>query len=99
MYIKGSKFSMQRKRRRANPFKVILLLLLIGALFYFDRMVVPTIPQFFQPTPTPTRVPESIISDARSLEAEGKYSLAITSYKQAVAADPRNPENFMALRD
>jgi len=97
MYIKGSKFSMQRKRRRANPFKVILLLLLIGVLIYFDRMVVPTIPQFFQPTPTPTRVPESIISDAKSLEAEGKYSLAITSYKQAVAADPRNPENFMAL--
>ncbi|HOW91957.1 MAG TPA: tetratricopeptide repeat protein [Anaerolineaceae bacterium] len=97
MYIKGSKFSMQKRRRRSNPFKVILLLVFIAAAIYFDRMVVPTIPQFFQPTPTPTRAPESLVTDARSLEQEGKYVLAVTAYKQAVAADPRNPENFMAL--
>lgn len=88
---------MQKRRRRANPFKVILLLVLIGAVIYFDRMVVPTIPQFFQPTPTPTRAPESIVTDARGLEEEGKYALAITAYKDAVNSDPRNPENFMAL--
>lgn len=88
---------MQKRRRRSNPFKVILLLVLIAAAIYFDRMVVPTIPQFFQPTPTPTRAPESLVTDARGLEEEGKYALAITAYKQAVAADPRNPENFMAL--
>lgn len=97
MYIKGSKFSMQKRRKRSNPFKVILLLVFIAAAVYFDRMVVPTIPQFFQPTPTPTRAPESLVTDARDLEEEGKYALAITAYKQAVAADPRNPENFMAL--
>ena len=97
MYIKGSKFSMQKKRRRANPFKVILLLVLIGVVIYFDRMVVPTIPEFFQPTSTPTRAPESLVTDAKGLETEGKYSLAITAYKDAVSADPRNPENFMAL--
>ena len=97
MYIKGSKWSMQKKSRRSNPFRVIILLALIGTVIYLDRMVVPTIPQFFQPTPTPTRAPESIATDAKGLEAEGKYSLAITAYKDAVMADPRNPDNFIAL--
>ncbi len=97
MYIRGSKWSMQKKSRRSNPFRVIVLLVLIGAVIYLDRMIVPTIPQFFQPTPTPTRAPEAISTDAKGLEAEGKYSLAITAYKDAVMADPRNPENFIAL--
>ncbi len=97
MYIKGSKWSMQKKSRRSNPFRVIILLVLIAAVIYLDRMIVPTIPQFFQPTPTATRAPESIASDAKGLEAEGKYSLAITAYKDAVRADPRNPDNFIAL--
>lgn len=97
MYIKGSKWSMQKKSRRSNPFRVILLLALIGAVIYLDRMVVPTIPLFFQPTPTATKAPESITAEAKALEAEGKYPLAITAYKEAVAADPRNPDNFMAL--
>ena len=97
MYIKGSKWSMQKKKRRSNPFRVILLIVLIAAAIYFDRMIVPTIPQFFLPTPTPTRAPESITSDAKGLEAEGKYPLAIAAYKDAVRADPRNPHNFIAL--
>jgi tetratricopeptide (TPR) repeat protein len=97
MYIRSSKFSMRKKSRRVNPFKVILLLVVIAAVIYFDRMIVPTIPQFFQPTPTPTRAPESILMDARRLEEEGKYAMAITAYQDAVIADPRNPENFMAL--
>ncbi len=97
MYIKGSNWSMQKKRRRSNPFRVILLLVIIGAVIYFDRMVIPTIPEFFQPTRTPTRAAESFVSDAKGLETEGKYSQAITAFKEAVAADPRNPQNFIAL--
>ena len=88
---------MQKKRRRSNPFRVILLLLAIAAVIYFDRMVIPTIPEFFQPTRTPTRAAESIASDAKGLEGEGKYSQAIIAYKEAVAADPRNPQNFISL--
>jgi tetratricopeptide (TPR) repeat protein len=88
---------MRKKSRRSNPFKIIFLVILIAAVIYFDRMVAPTIPQFFQPTPTATRAPESILTDARDLEEEGKYAMAITAYEEAVISDPRNPENFMAL--
>ena len=97
MYIKGSKWSMQRKRRRINPFRVALLLLFVGALVVFDRMVVPTIPQLFVYTPTPTRAPESFITEAEKLEEQGKYSQAIQTYNEAVLADPRNPASYIAL--
>ena len=97
MYIKGSKWNMQHKRRRANPFRIIFLVLVVAALIYFNQLVVPTIPPLFVATPTPTRPPESFVTDAQKLEEEGKYPLAITSYKQAVQADPRNPSNYIAL--
>jgi tetratricopeptide (TPR) repeat protein len=97
MYIKGSNWNMQRKRQRGNPFRVIMLLLVVGVLIYFDRIVVPTIPPLFVATPTPTRPPESFITEAQKLEASGKYALAINAYNQAVMSDPRNPASYIAL--
>ena len=97
MYIKGSKWSMQKKRRRANPFRVIALLAVIGIIVLINQLVVPTMPTLFGSTPTPTRPPESFITDAQALEKEGKYALAIQTYNQAVLADPKNPSNFVAL--
>ncbi|MCX6053783.1 MAG: tetratricopeptide repeat protein [Chloroflexi bacterium] len=88
---------MQHKRRRANPFRVIFLALLIIGLVYLDRMVIPTMPPLFVSTPTPTRPPESFISAAQSLEEAGKYSQAILAYGEAVQADPRNPASYVAL--
>ena len=89
---------MQKKRRRSNPFRVILLLLAIAAVIYFDRMVIPTIPEFFQPTRTPTRAAESISSDAKGLEGEGKYSQAIIAYKDAVAGRSAQPAELYLTR-
>ena len=97
MYIKGSNWSMQRKRRRANPFRVIALLAVIAVVILVNQLVVPTMPTLFGATPTPTRPPESFITDAKALEEQGKYSLAIQSYNQAVLADPKNPSNFVAF--
>jgi tetratricopeptide (TPR) repeat protein len=97
MYIKGSKWNMQKKHQRANPFRIIVLLLVVGALIYFNQMVVPTIPPLFVATPTPTRPPESYITDALKLETSGKYAQAILAYNQAVQADPRNPASYIAL--
>ena len=88
---------MNRKRRRSNPFTVILLLAVIAVMIYLNQVVVPTVPQMFAPTQTPTRAPESLVTDAEALEAEGKYTLAITSYEEAVKSDPRNPANYVAL--
>jgi tetratricopeptide (TPR) repeat protein len=96
MQIRGSKWSMsKRKSRRANPFTVILLLLAIGAVFLFDRTVAPTIPSLFEPTPTITQPPETYISSAEQLASTGKLKQAIDAYKQAMIVDPKNASIYI----
>jgi tetratricopeptide (TPR) repeat protein len=97
MYIKGSKWNMSRRRQRSNPFRVILLVFIIAGLFAADRFIVPTVPNLFSATSTPTRPVESYITDAQKLENEGRLTLAINAYKQAVQVDPKNPANYLAL--
>ncbi len=75
----------------------MLLLVLVGIGLYFSTVVVPATPPLFIPTPTPTRSPKSFISEAEQFYAEGKLAPAITSYKQAIAADPDNPALYIIL--
>jgi len=98
MQIRGSKWSMsKRKSRRTNPFTVIFLLLAIGALVLFDRAVAPSISPLFVPTPTATQPPETYISSAEQLASTGKLKQAIDAYKQAMIVDPKNPSIYIAL--
>jgi tetratricopeptide (TPR) repeat protein len=97
MYLQGSKWSMTRRKKRSNPWRVLILIILVAGAIYLNQVVVPNTPPLFMPTPTPTRSPESYVTEAQSLETEGKYSQAIESYKQAISVDPKNPSNFIAL--
>lgn len=97
MYLKGSKWSMSSRKRRSNPLRVIILVILVAAAIYVNQVVVPNTPPLFVPTPTPTRAPESFITEAQNLEGQGKYSQAIESYKLAIEADAKNPSSFLAL--
>lgn len=87
----------RKSSRRANPFRVIVLILLVGAFILFDQIVVPTMPALFVATPTATRPPESYITNAEKLVSEGKLSQAIQAYKEAILVDPKNPSNFISL--
>ena len=88
---------MTRRRRRSRPFRVIILLVLVGGLIYVNQVIVPATPPPFIPTPTPTRSPESFVTDAENLLNEGKFSQAIQAYEEAVQADPTNPSVFITL--
>lgn len=87
----------RRPTRRVNPWKVIFLLVLIGALVYFNRVVAPAMPQPFMPTPTETQSPEAIVNQAQTLYSEGKLTQAVAAYKQAIIADPGNPAIYVEL--
>ena len=87
----------RRPKKRTNPWRVILLLILIGIALYFNQVVVPATPPLFVPTPTVTRSPESFVNEAEQYFAQGKLSQAITSYENAIASDPNNPANFVTL--
>jgi tetratricopeptide (TPR) repeat protein len=97
MYLRGSKWTMKRRRRSVNFWLVIFLLAAVGAFVYLDLFVVPTAQPLFIPTTTPTRDPRSYAQEAEARLNEGKISQAIDLYKQANEADPKNAANYLAL--
>ena len=88
---------MQRRTKRANPWRVIVLAILVAAAIYVNQVIVPATPPLFIPTPTPTLPPESFITKAEELKAQGKYTLAIQAYNDAIKVDPRNPALYLSL--
>ena len=88
---------MTRRRRRPNLFgwAVFGLVLLFG--YYFDQIYLPAQPNPFEPTPTPTRSPESLKTEAEALFDEGKLLQSIDAYKAAIKASPQDPTLYIAL--
>lgn len=98
MYLRGSKWNMTRKRRkRSNPWRIFVLVALIGGMFYVNQVILPNTQPLFVPTPTPTRSPESFVNEAETLFDEGKLSQSITAYEEAILSDPENPSNYVEL--
>jgi tetratricopeptide (TPR) repeat protein len=97
MYLKGSKWSMNRRRKRPNWFRIILLSLLVLGGAYVNRFILPNQPQLGVPTPTVTRSPESFVTEAEEHFAQGKLLAAIESYKQAIASSPEDSAVYVAL--
>jgi tetratricopeptide (TPR) repeat protein len=97
MYLKGSRMSMSRRRKRSSPLRVLVLLVLVGGALYINQVVVPATPPLFIPTATPTRSPDFYIQDAEKLIQDGKITQAIEAYKEAVKANPNNPNIYVTL--
>jgi tetratricopeptide (TPR) repeat protein len=97
MYLKGSKWSMNKRRQKIHWFRDIVLILLIAAGLYFDRVVLPSTPSPFEATPTPTRPPESFLTEAQTLFEAGKLTQSIQAYEQGIAAQPNDPTSYVAL--
>ena len=97
MYLHGNKWSYTKRKKRSNPWSIIILVLIIGAALYFEQVIVPVTPPLFIPTSTPTSSPESFVAKAESLLAQGKLAPAIQAYQDAVQSDPKNPANYVAL--
>lgn len=97
MYLKGSKWSMNRRRQHFNWFRIILLTLLIAAGLYLDRFVIPAAPAFFEPTATATRPAESYLTEAQGLFDQGKLAQAINVYQQAIEVNPDDATVYVAL--
>jgi tetratricopeptide (TPR) repeat protein len=98
MYLRGSKWSMTRsRRRRSRPWRIGLLVVVILGLLYFNQFVITTMPAPFTATATPTRSVESFLNEAQVLYSEGKLTQAISAYKKAIISDPENPSIFLEM--
>jgi tetratricopeptide (TPR) repeat protein len=97
MYLSNKRLNMNKHKRRGNPIRIFLLVILVGVGIYVNQVVIADVPPLFIPTPTPTRAPESFVTDAQALENEGKLSQAIDAYRQAILADSTNTGNYISL--
>jgi tetratricopeptide (TPR) repeat protein len=88
---------MNKRRKPMRIGRVLILAILVGGAVYVNQFIVPTVPPPFIPTSTPTRAPESYITEAQRLENGGKFSQAITMYNQAIQSDPKNPATYVSL--
>ena len=88
---------MNRRKKRPNYFSLMILGLVLLFGYYFDQVYLPTQPNPFEPTPTPTRSPESFVTEAETLYAEGKLLPTIDAYQAAVSASPQDSSLYVAL--
>ena len=88
---------MNRRRKRPNYFSwtVLGLVLLFG--YYFNQIYLPAQPNPFEATPTATRSPESLVTEAKELFKNGKLFQAIDAYEQAVKSSPQDPTIYIEL--
>lgn len=97
MYLRGSKWSMNKRRKPWNWFRIILLGVLVAGAVYVNQFIVPNVQPIGIPTPTPTRDPEFFVSEAEQLFADGKLSQAIDAYTEVVRARPRDSASYIAM--
>ncbi|HVF24313.1 MAG TPA: tetratricopeptide repeat protein [Anaerolineales bacterium] len=88
---------MNRRRRRPNYFgwTVFGLVVLFG--YFFNQVYLPTQPNPFEATPTPTRSPESLVTEAQALFEDGKLLDSIEAYQAAINASPGDPLLYVAI--
>ena len=88
---------MNRRRKRPNYFSwtVLGLVLLFG--YYFNQIYLPAQPNPFEATPTSTRSPESLVTEAKELFKNGKLLPAIEAYQQAIKSSPQDPALYIEL--
>jgi tetratricopeptide (TPR) repeat protein len=98
MYLpRSSKWSMNRRRRRPNYFGWIVFGLVVLFGYFFNQVYLPSQPNPFEATPTPTRSPESLVTEAQAFYEHGKLSDAIKAYQAAINASPEDPTLYIAL--
>ena len=88
---------MNRRKRRPNYFGIAILILVLLFGYYFDQVYITQIDNPFEPTPTPTRSPESFVTEAQALFEEGKLLPAIDAYEQAINSSPQDSSLYVAL--
>ncbi len=98
MYINEKKNLFHQPRGQSNPYRVMLLILIIVVLIavlrsYAQGEIWPP----FVPTPTPTRTVNSYVVEGSTHFQAGNLEKAIESYQKAMALEPNNPEIMVEL--
>jgi tetratricopeptide (TPR) repeat protein len=88
---------MTRRRKRPNLFGWTLFGLVVLFGYYLNQVYLPAQPNPFEATPTATRSPESLATEAENLFKDGKLLPSIEAYQEAIEASPQNPALYIAI--
>ena len=88
---------MTRRRKRPNLFSWAIFGLVVLFGYYLNQVYLPAQPNPFEATPTPTRSPESLATEAEELFKQGKLLQSIEAYEEAINASPQDPALYIAL--
>jgi tetratricopeptide (TPR) repeat protein len=89
MQLKGDQLPLGDSRGRFRPWRILVLLALIGGGILFAQMVQRRqIKPLFLPTDTPTRTPLSYQQQAEAFFSAGDLGSSIAAYRQAVLLAP-----------
>lgn len=88
---------MTRRRKRPNFFSWAILGLVVLFGYYLNQVYLPAQPNPFEATPTATRSPESLVTEAENLFKDGKLLQSIEAYDEAIKASPQNPALYIAI--
>ncbi len=98
MYLQGKEPSFRKTHKKANPYRVLVLLALI--VFFFtvlSGIARGDIEPLFMPTPTPTRSTDSFVIEGETHFAAGDLDSAITAFQSATELDPNDTTLFTEL--
>ncbi len=88
---------MSKRRKPFNLPRVMFLAVVVGIAIYVNQVIVPRIDPIGIPTATPTRDPESYVTDAQELYKQGKFGQAIDAYAQVIQARPKDAASYIAM--
>lgn len=98
MYLHGKDPSFRNTRNNTNPYRILVLVVLI--VFFFtviSGIAKGEVQPLFLPTPTPTRSTNSFIVEGRTHFAAGNLEAAISAYRKATELDPNDYEAFAEM--
>lgn len=92
------RYLFRKSSNGSNPYRVFFLLILVlGGLFVLRGYGEGSVKPLFNPTPTPTRIPQSHSFEGETHFLVGDLNAAIASYRRALALDPQNAQLWAEL--
>lgn len=98
MYLNGKEPTFGKRRKKANPYVILVLLVLI--VFFatiLTSIVNGEVQPLFLPTPTPTRTTNSFVVEGRTHFAAGDLDAAIAAFQKATEMDPNDVSLYTEL--
>ena len=98
MYLQGKEPSFRNAKNRSNPYRILVLVLLIAFFFtIISQIVKGEVEPLFLPTSTPTRTTDSFKIEGETHFTAGDLDSAIDAFTNAVELSSDDPELLTEL--